>query len=69
MTEEELELVEREDTSYFGTYIKGAYGKNPDVEEAEMKLSESDSKFAFGYGRRRTFTIENPSSPSICPLS
>ena len=67
LTEEEMELVERKDTSYFETYIEGAYGaKNPDVKAAEIKLSESDSKFARGYGVRKTFTIENPSSPSIC---
>ena len=70
LTEEEMELVQRKDTSYFETYIEGTYGaKDPDVEEAEMKLSDSDSKFAHGYGRRITFTIENKSSPNICNYS
>ena len=67
LTEEEMELVKRKDRRYFETYILAT----PDVAEAEMKLSESDSKYACGYGRRRTFTIDNPliddsSSPSIC---
>ena len=65
-----MELVQRKDTSYFETYIEGAYGaKDPDVEEAQMKQSDSDSKFAHGYGRRITFTIENKSSPNICNYS
>ena len=61
LTEEEMELVERKDTSYFETYMLA----NPDVAEGKMKLSESDLKFARGYGWRKTFTIENSSSPSI----
>ena len=65
LTVEEMKLVERKDTSYFETFIEGALGANPDVKEAEMKLSESDSKFANGYGWRKTFTIEN--SPSLWP--
>ena len=66
LTEEEMELVETKDKSYLKTYFEDAkYGVNPDVAEAEMKLSESDSKFACGFGRRKTFTIENSSSPSI----
>ena len=55
LTKEEMELVARKDISYLGTFDS----LNPDVPEAEMKLSESDSKFVYGWCRRRTFTIEN----------
>ena len=55
LTEEELELVERRDTSYLQTFVK----KNPDVDETEMMLSKSDSKYVHGMSFRRTFIIEN----------
>ena len=55
LTEEELELVERRDKSYLHTF---SYS-NPDVEKAEMMLSESDSKYVHGCSMRRTFVIEN----------
>ena len=61
LTEEEMELVEKKDPSYLETL--GSF--NPDVDESEMKLSESDSKFVRGLGWRRTFTIKNPSSQKI----
>ena len=61
LTEEELELVERKDASYLHAFFED----DPDVEEAEMKLSESDSKFVQGVGRRRTITIENSSEQNI----
>ena len=54
LTEEEMELVERKDRSYFETFL---YVEEADVKEAEMKLSESDLKFVQGFGCRRTFTI------------
>ena len=54
LTEEELELVERRDTSYLDTFTYS----NPDVEEAEMMLSESDSKYVHEFCRRNTFVIE-----------
>ena len=57
LTKEEMKLVERNDTNYLETFSSS----NPDVKEAEMKLSESDSKFVRGYGDRRTITIENSS--------
>ena len=62
LTEEEMELVERKDRNYFETFL---HVKHADVKEAEMKLSESDSKFVQGFGCRRTFTIENKSSQNI----
>ena len=61
LTEEELELVERRDTSYLQTFNRGNYA---DVDETEMMLSESDSKYVRGESRRRTFVIENPSETS-----
>ena len=62
LTEEEMILIKKKDTSYFETFYSGI---NADVKEAEIKLSESDSKFVKGLGFRRTFTIENKSSQNI----
>ena len=62
LTEEEMELVEQKDTNYFQTFF---WSWNPDVPEAEMLLSESDSKFVRGGGYRRTFKIENSSEEKI----
>ena len=62
LTEEEMELVETKDPNYLQTFSNGDYA---DVEEAEMKLSESDSKFVEGYARRTTYTIENSSEQNI----
>ena len=64
LTEEEMELVQRKDTNYLQTFSWSIVG-DPDVEEAEMILSESDSKFVEGYGWRITFTIENSSEQNI----
>ena len=61
LTEEEMELVEQKDTNYLQTF----YEEDPDVSEAEMLLSESDSKFVRGGGYRRTFKIENSSEEKI----
>jgi len=60
LEEEEMELVETKDTNYLQTFDF----PNPDVPDAEMKLSESDSKFVEGWGQRETFTIENFSENS-----
>ena len=57
LTEEELALVERRDKNYLQTF--GA--SNPDVDETEMMLSKSDSKYVEGFSRRRTFVIKNSS--------
>ena len=57
LTEKEMALIEQKDISYLETFGL----PNPDVPEAEMKLSESNSKFVYGWGYRRTFTIENSS--------
>ena len=55
LTEEELELVERRNTSYLQTFRR----RNPDVDETEMMLSKSDSKYVDGWSRQKTFVIEN----------
>ena len=57
LTEEELEAVERKDPTYLETFELAG---NPDVDEADMELSESDSKFVQAFGWRSTFTINNP---------
>ena len=60
MTEEELELVERRDTSYLQSF----WHNNPDVDETEMMLSESDSKYVYSWSQRKTFVLENSSKTS-----
>ena len=57
LTEEELELVEKRDPRYLQTFRS----LNPDVDETEMMLSESDSKYVRGVSSRKTFVIENSS--------
>ena len=61
LTEEELKLVERRDTSYLETFGLS----NPDVDETEMMLSESDSKYVHGDSYRKTFVIENSSNKPL----
>ena len=55
LTEEEMKLVEQKDTNYLQSFF---HGDKADVPEAEMLLSESDSKFLKGSGDRKTFTID-----------
>ena len=60
LTQEELELMERKDESYRDTFnFPFIYWEDEDVSDSEMKMSESDSKFVRGLGKRKTFTIEN----------
>ena len=54
LTEKELELAEKKDFNYFQSFS----WSNPDVDETQMKLSESDSKFVQGFCWRKTFTIQ-----------
>ena len=65
LTEEELELVERRDRTYLQTLSEGAFGRNPDVAQTEMMLSESDSKYVYATSHRRTFVIKNSSKNSL----
>lgn len=52
LTEEEMELVKRKDDDYLKIFT---YHKLADVREADMKMSESDSKFCYTYCFRKTF--------------
>ena len=61
LTKEELKLVAQKDISYLLTFAL----PKPDVPEAEMKLSEPDSKFVQGFGWRKSFIIENSSSKTF----
>ena len=56
LTKEELELVERKDEDFMKTFYRKM---DADVDKAKMMMSESDSKFIYCLGGRKTFTIEN----------
>ena len=58
LTQQELNLVDRKDVNYLDTFSK----VHSDVDEAEMKLSESESKFARNECLRLTLTIEHSSN-------
>ena len=57
LTHEELELVEKTDQDYFRSFYRF---KNPDVKDEEMKSSESNSKYVFGYCGRWTYRVDKP---------
>ena len=57
LTKKELDLVERKDEDFMHAF---AYEMYADIDKAKMLLSESNSKFVLGEGRRRTLTIKNP---------
>ena len=60
LTKEELKLVEMKDQKYLKTFDRtNRFSLDPDVNEIEMMLSESNSKFVAGFGFRRTFLLEN----------
>ena len=56
LTKEELKLVQQKDSNYLKTFMS----PTPDVNEAEMKASESKSKFVYAWGAQETFKIKNP---------
>ena len=58
LTTEELKLVDRKNSNFLKTFVSD----NPDVNEAEMKLSESNSKFVLARSARKTEIIENLSA-------
>ena len=60
LTLHEMELVENKDQVYFRTF-KWLY--NADVNETEMSLSSSTSKYVSAYCRRKTIAIERQTSP------
>ena len=55
LTKEELKLIKRNDRDFLKTFLR----PNPDVDIAEMKASESNSKYVSAFCLRKTFTIEN----------
>ena len=57
LTEEELILAESKDPNYARGFIDPHYTP---YHEAEMKTSESDSRYVRGICRRVTETLENP---------
>ena len=57
LTKAELKLIERKDSCYLQTFNTPF----PDVDKAEMMLSESNSKFVQGVSTRTTFTFINQS--------
>ena len=56
LSEEDLRLVERKNQDYFESFLRTRFS---DVNEAEMNLSESKSKFVKGYCWRLTFIVHN----------
>ena len=54
LTEEELKLVEKKDAEHVKTY----FWPNPDVDEEEMKKSDSKDKFVHGRCYRRTKVLK-----------
>ena len=70
LTDAELELVERKNKNYFDTFYVNMFF-SPDVNEIQMQLSKSDSKYVREIGWRRTFIIQHSSSRKnfgCCPL-
>ena len=59
LTQKELKMVERKDENFMKTLRNTFTIGNADVYDAEMKASESNSKYVYGFGHRATFTIEN----------
>ena len=57
LTKQELKLVDRKESNFMNTF---GSGNNADVDKAEMKLSESSSKFVRNECVRRTVSIKNP---------
>ena len=56
---QEMELVENKDQVFFRTF---KWLNNADVNETEMKLSSSTSKYVSAYCRRKTIAIERQES-------
>ena len=68
LSEDEMELLERKDEKFMKTF---SMKMNADVAEAEMKASESNSKYVFALGHRTSFTIKNSTKiqfSSCCSL-
>ena len=57
LTNEELELIEEGNKEHLKTYWYYLDGKNPDVDDEEMKKSDSKSKYVHGRCWRRTIPL------------
>ena len=63
LTQDELKLVEKQDKTHLNTYSNQINGRNPDVDEEEMKKSDSKDKYLLAECHRWTIhlTIESTS--------
>ena len=61
LTEKEMQLIEKKDRVYLQTFSQ----MNPDVDEASMKVSESDSKFCFTFCARETRSYHLPNQENV----
>ena len=59
LTEKEMKLVESKNEDHLESYLAYEYGDDPDVDENEMMLSDSESKFVFIDCERFTCKIIN----------
>ena len=59
LTEEEMKLVSSKNEYHLKSYLAYDCDSDPDVDESEMKLSDSKSKFVNVYCERQTCIITN----------
>ena len=61
LTDEEMMLVEERNKLHLETYLVHHRGRNPDVNDEEMKRSDSKSKYVEGFCARytRVLTLES----------
>ena len=59
---DELKLVERKDELHLGTYSWHNFKRNPDVDDEEMKKSNSKSKYVKGHCWRHTIHLVTESN-------
>ena len=58
LTNEEMKLVQERNQEHLRTYLDHRLGGNPDVDEEEMKKSDSQSKYVHGRCGRITIPLE-----------
>ena len=64
LTVDEMTLVEKKDQTYFQKFFTGVYplninySKKPDVDDEEMKMSESRSKFILAKSHRKSLKLK-----------
>ena len=57
LTQDELKLVEKQDKTQLNTYFNHLIRRNPDVDEEEMKKSDSKDKYLHAECRRWTIPL------------